>query len=267
MLVEMSPPNSAEFHMEPSSYRYPTLAAAALAFKHDRTTYQDIYSAFTDAVIITPKLLGHRRLIEERGLGFGDRAFHWMWKLLVDAMPQHFSFLEIGVYKGQVISLVGLLAMVAGKNARVTGVTPLAPVTDKVSSYEAVDYGKIIEERQAWCGLPPGRRAHLIEGLSTQDNVKRRTRANAPYNVVYIDGGHDYEIVANDIIAYGEMVAPGGYLVMDDASVSLEMPEGIWRGHADVGRAVRELIEPNPYLHDLLAVGHLRVWRKSADAP
>jgi hypothetical protein len=160
-----------------------------------------------------------------------------------------------------------MLAIKQNKRARIFGVTPLDPTGDKFSKYETLEYAEVIDALQEWSGIPVGRRAQLIEGFSTDSGVKRQCRGIAPYDIIYIDGGHNYEVVANDIITYGEMIADDGYLVMDDASCELNMPDGIWRGHADVGRAVRELLDTDQRFSERLAVGHLRVWQKTCKQP
>jgi hypothetical protein len=72
-----------------------------------------------------PLLSAHADYVFRKRLGFVDKATHWLWKLLVDAMPSGFQFLEIGVYKGSVPSLVKMLANMAQKKATVYGITPL----------------------------------------------------------------------------------------------------------------------------------------------
>jgi len=261
----MSGSPASELAVNKYTHRYPTLNEAFADFKHERDVFGHIYGAFAQSVEHTPDLIRHRHHIESNGLGFGDRAFHWLWKLLVDAMPRTFSFLEIGVYKGQVISLIGMLALKQNKRAHISGVTPLDPAGDKYGKYETLEYAEVIDALQAWSGVPVGRKAHLIEGFSTDADAKRQCRGAAPFHMVYIDGCHDYNVVANDIITYGELIADHGYLIMDDASSELDMPDGIWRGHPDVGRAVREIVEPDQNFHERLAIGHLRVWQKISE--
>jgi hypothetical protein len=50
---------------------------------------------------------------------------------------------------------------------------------------------------------------------------------------------------------------------MDDAATELQLPEGIWAGHADVARAVREVLVPSRHYTVVASVGHNRVWRKT----
>ncbi len=241
---------------------FDTIDAAAAAYRDDPAAHDALYRAFTDAVQAHPALRRHRDHVEQNGLGFGDRAFHWLWKLLVDAMPDPFRFLEIGVYKGQVLSLVGMLAMHARKDAYTFGITPLSEAGDKYTTYATDDYAGIIEGLQTWSGVPLSRQARILHGSSTDDAVKALCRTLAPFDMVYIDGCHDFHAVASDLIVYGELLKPGGYLVMDDASVALRLPPGLWPGHPDVSEACRKVLGPDPRFVELCAVGHNRVWRR-----
>lgn len=240
----------------------PTLASLERIYRDEPLVHQRIYDACDTAMARDTGLRGHREYVEQNKLGFGDRAFHWLWKLIVDAMPSQFKFLEIGVYKGQVTSLLGMLALAAGKTVENLGVTPLGAFGDKFSNYEDVDYLAAIRSIEVWCGIPEENRARIVRGFSDDDEVKRECRAFAPFDLVYIDGCHDYDVVVNDINTYGDMLKSGGLLVMDDASTELRLPRGIWPGHADVGRAVREVLEPMHIFARVGSVGHLRVWRK-----
>jgi hypothetical protein len=66
-----------------------------------------------------PLLRAHMMFVRQRRFGFASAGVSWMWKLLVDAMPQQFSFLEIGVFKAATPSLVQILANQAQKQVRV----------------------------------------------------------------------------------------------------------------------------------------------------
>ena len=73
-------------------------------------------------------LKAHRDWVEQNSWGFGDRAFHYMWYLLLkdDVLTRHSpSLLEIGVYKGQVISLWALIAQHVSRPVDITAISPL----------------------------------------------------------------------------------------------------------------------------------------------
>jgi hypothetical protein len=260
--IDVTPPLEQSSDRQPAPIHFRKLEDAFKAFRKDTETLSKLYDIFTRAVVETPWLLQFREYVERENLGYGDRAFYWFWKLLVDTMPSTFRFLEIGVYKGQILTLIGMLAQREGKCAQLFGVTPITNINDKYSKYDSSDYADAIERIQSWASIPSGRRALLIEGLSTDDNAKARARICAPYQIVYVDGGHEFPTVCSDIIVYGEMLTVGGYLVLNDASCHLPLPDHIWRGHEDVARAVRELIESNRTFSERLAIGHLRVWQK-----
>jgi SAM-dependent methyltransferase len=246
---------------------FPTLGSVEAIYRDEVAVHAAIHQAFTESVQASPALRRHRDHVEQNNLGFGDRAFHWLWKLLVDAMPVPFRFLEIGVFKGQVVSLVGMLALQAGKDAFVFGITPLNGDGDKYLTFDpATDYAAAIRDLQDWSGIPLSRQARILCGHSTDDGIKAACRSLAPFDLVYIDGCHDFHAVVNDIIVYGELVRPGGYLVMDDASTDLQLPPDMFSGIADVVEACRRVLEPDARFAPVCAVGHNRVWRRQVAA-
>ena len=84
--------------------------------------------------------------------GFGELSFSWSWFLLVKSMPQDFTFLEIGVYKGRVLALIQLLSNLFNKHVKIHGVTPLdGAATDKYSEYQDCDYLTAIKNSYNIC--------------------------------------------------------------------------------------------------------------------
>src|SRR5688572_2725632 len=80
--------------------------------------YLDCFRYFHSA--LPDELRQHRRYYTSRKRGFGEDAFHVMWFMLF----RHFrpgNFLEIGIYRGQVLSLVSLLAKLDGTKCDVYG--------------------------------------------------------------------------------------------------------------------------------------------------
>ena len=87
-----------------------------------------IYNKLTDATWKCEILSGHRKFIEKNNLGFGDAAFHAMWVKILEAGIRKFSrlrALEIGVFKGQIISLWALLAKTYAWPIEISGISPL----------------------------------------------------------------------------------------------------------------------------------------------
>jgi hypothetical protein len=224
-----------------------------------------IYQEFKKNVNADQTLKQHRDFVVYHQFGYGNRPFHWMWNLICAEMPIHFRFLEIGVYQGQVISLMSLLNQRYGKRGVIFGLTPLAAVNDKFSKHHEVDYEERIAMLYHQFGLDASD-LQIIQGLSTDKDVVRQADLNAPYNVVYIDGGHDYDTVISDIAFYSQMVAVGGYLVMDDSANYLNIPDGLirmnWRGIQEVSDAVRAQLESNDQFEHIFSVAHNRVWKR-----
>lgn len=221
----------------------------------------DIVNRFTDYVNNDLTLRIHRDFTE-RGYGMGIRAFHWLWKLLVDEMPDDFLFLEVGVYKGQVLSLVRLLADRLRKGADILGVTLLSSfsgVTGQFPPHEDRDYEKDVADLHKHCGqaFPT-----LIVGDSTSREIHNYVRKISPLDLLYVDGCHEYSFVLNDLLFYPPLLKVGGYLVIDDAACNLKQPWGFFQGIEDVCKAVCTIILPDPQWEHIITVGHNRVWRK-----
>ena len=90
--------------------------------------YNDIlWKSFAERADGVEFLKVHRDWVEQNSWGFGDRAFHYMWYLLLkdDVLTRHSpSLLEIGVYKGQVISLWALVAQQLNRPVEITAISP-----------------------------------------------------------------------------------------------------------------------------------------------
>lgn len=220
---------------------------------------KSVVDRFTKYVNADPELKAHRDYIEKYVYGMGERCFHWMWKLIVDEMPNKFSFLEIGVWKGQVPSLIRLLAERTGRAAEIVGVTPLSGKSADGCPYPDEDYRAHIKNLHDHFGqeLPK-----IVKGDSTDPRVQQAIGKLPPFDIVYIDGCHKYDYVVKDLMFYGAMVKEGGLLVVDDASCYMAPVWGFFQGIEDVCDAVRSIIETDTAWEHLLPVMHNRVWMK-----
>jgi hypothetical protein len=218
-----------------------------------------IYEAFEKNTNTDLQLLDSFNQLE----GCGEVPFSWNWKLLVDEMPLNFRYLEIGVYKGRVLAQVGMLAKRSRKNAILVGITPLASVGDQYSNYEDIDYKAAIEKNYIHVGNKLDN-LHIIKGFSQESTVIQESEKRGPFDIIFIDGCHDYDIVVKDIYNYTPLLKHGGFLVMDDASLYIDYPHGIFLGHPDVSRAVKEHIDGNDSFLPIYNIGHNRVWRKKS---
>lgn len=236
-----------------------TLDEFTAAWRDTEESHRAIHDLFCAKVNADPELKAHRDYIEAGCWGFGERSFHWLWRLIVKAVPPVFSALEIGVHRGQVLSLWRLLM----HNGWVVGVSPF----DGRDTGEEHDYRNDVIALHKHFGQ---REPILITGDSTRPETLGQFKDAIPFNIVYIDGCHLKSAVTSDILNYAPMVAPGGYLVCDDSGTRLNMPWGYFRGHQEVSDAVDELLPPfgpqflpggSQWRH-LGNVVHNRVWQR-----
>lgn len=224
-----------------------------------------IWSAFEQLVNQTTYLQQHRDWVTGNDWGYGEKQFHWMWNLLIREAPKHFKMLEIGVFKGQTISLISLLNKQYRKEGQIFGLTPLTKSGDQYATHPDIDYEAAISTIYGTFGLD-AEDLTIFHGLSTDSLLIEQAEAVGPYDMIYVDGCHDYAVVVSDIEHSIRMLKSGGYLAIDDASSNLQIPDGMirmnWRGLPDVSRAVTDTLENNPQFVHLFAIGHNRVFRK-----
>ncbi len=234
---------------------FSTLKEATDLWQDTRESHKLFNDSFTDNVNADPKLKAYRDFVEGNNdtpvkiFGFGERSFLWMWKLIVDELPKDFSFLEIGVFRGQILGLIRMLA----PKASITGITPL----DSTGDHWESDYAADIKLLHKTFKL---KQPAIIKGLSTDKEVIAEVSKKS-YDVIYVDGGHDYETAKSDVYKYSSFVKIGGYLVIDDCAHKYNLPDGYFKGIEPVSRAVDELL-PNEYYKELFSVVHNRVFQR-----
>lgn len=224
---------------------------------------ESIYNKFATEVDSHESLTLHCQVITEHKLAFGEKPFLYLWPLIVSQIPDSGKFLEIGVYKGSILALTQMSAKELGKPLISYGLTPLSNVGDKYSNYMESDYGSDISFLFYKLNLNI-ENTIIIPGLSTDLEVKEAAKDEGPYDAVYIDGGHDYETVINDIELTDNILKPGGLLIMDDASSLLNLSKNHpgFLGHAEVALAIRDDLDKRQNYKHLFACGHNRVWKK-----
>lgn len=217
-----------------------------------------IYNEFTNNLNRIPVFYEHFNKTH----GFGELAFSWNWNLIIKEMPSNFKFLEIGVYKGRLLSLIKLISVIQNKDCTIYGVTPLDNIGDKYSGYDNDNYYQAIKNGFNNLRLNMDN-VKIIKGLSQDTDVLEKVKDEGLYDIIFIDGSHDYEVVCQDIINYIPFLKKGGYLVMDDSSLYIENPGGQFKGHPDVGRAIIDVLDKDERMKELYACGHNRVWIKN----
>jgi predicted O-methyltransferase YrrM len=67
----------------------------------------------------------------------------------------------------------------------------------------------------AWAARRP-RASTLLQGLSQDADIVAKAAANAPYDMVFIDGDHTYDLRPADWRNFSPMVVPGGIVALHD---------------------------------------------------
>lgn len=205
-------------------------------------------------------LRAHRAYFTAEQRGFGEDAFHVMWWLLFRRFAFR-EFGEIGVYRGQTLSLAAMLQRDLGIAGNVTGISPFDGAGDSVSRYRPkIDYHADVLANFAHFGLP---QPVLVRAYSTDPAALDVLRSRA-WDCLYIDGNHDYEVARADWDHCAAVVRPGGVIVFDDSACGTEYRAPIFAtaGLPDPSRIAAE-IDPAQF-REILRVGHNRVFEKIA---
>ena len=206
------------------------------------------------------ELRGHREYFVHERRGFGEDAFHVMWYLLFREFKPK-SFLEIGVYRGQTLTLAALLSRMNGFSAEVCGISPFSSAGDSVSRYrDNVDYFEDTLKNFSHFQLPSPR---LVRAFSTDPEAKQFI-ASKQWDMIYIDGNHDYEVARQDWEICSQNVKVGGVIVLDDSGLTTAYrpPHFATGGHPGPSRLAQEI--DRKHFLELLQVGHNRAFQKIA---
>lgn len=245
--------------------------------------YNDsLFKSLTRMTWADPTLSEHRRHVDKNKLGFGDAAFHAMWLRLIDLAQRRFGnvrALEIGVFKGQVISLWALIGRQWNIDLHISAITPLAgqpmPRSRLIrwlrtrfdqefrerlcngNFYPEEDYAGVIRSLFERFNLKFDT-VELFHGYSTDQRVLKNIAA-ATFHIIYVDGDHTFKGALHDFQTFGQKVTLGGWLVADDAGCFL--PGSVfWKGHEAVSRAANILTEVG--FRNIMNVGHNRIFER-----
>ena len=216
--------------------------------------YQDFHKTIPQVI------RDHRNYFRQNQRGFGEDAFHTMWWRLVNQFKPS-NFLEIGVYRGQVLSLVSLLGKLNELEIQTTGISPFSPAGDSVSVYiKNLDYVEDTKRNIKYFDLPD---AELIRAFSTDAKALERI-SSTQWDMIYIDGNHEYDVVLSDWESCSKALKVGGIIVIDDSGLSSAYtpPPFATGGHPGPSKLAAE-IDPE-FFKEILQVGHNRVFQKIA---
>lgn len=241
--------------------RFQTELSSKLTFSEAAATYHDrnaLYAFMHHYLLhLAPEeIREHRKYYSQNNRGFGEDAFHAMWwTLLAEYKPG--VALEIGVYRGQVTSLMGLAAKLCSYPCEVHGISPFSPAGDGVSSYlKDLDYLQDTLSSNRLFQLPD---PFFLQAFST-DTAAVELIKSKEWNLIYIDGNHDYEVALADYLVCRDALAKGGLLIMDDSSLYTDYrpPSFAFAGHPGPSRVVQERARNE--LRFLGGVGHNNIF-------
>jgi hypothetical protein len=215
------------------------------------------YKVFENSYKVLPeKIIEHREYFKSNGRGFGEDPFHAMWYYLFQQY-QPKNVLEIGVFRGQTLSLFNLLSKFFDYECSVTGISPLEAVNDSVSSFPTdVNYEEDIIKNFNHFNLGD---PNLVRSSSIERKARQVIKSKK-WDLIYIDGNHDMPYVISDYMNCVDALSDNGIMVIDDSSLyrGLEI-QGAFKGHVAPSQ-VLDAIAVNELQH-ILTVGHNNVLR------
>jgi hypothetical protein len=200
----------------------------------------------------------HRAYFKNGNKGFGEDAFHAMWYLIFN-FYKPISVLEIGVYRGQSLSLFSLLAKKMNYSIDLHGISPFDSSGDEVSIYlRELNYYEDVLTNFSKFSLP---NPNLHKGFSTNSEMVGVIKSKK-WDLIYIDGNHDYDVAKFDFDNCSKMLKVGGLLVLDDSSLNLTYNPNFYASKGHPGPStVADEISKNDFV-EILTVGHNRVFQK-----
>ena len=209
-------------------------------------------------------LIKHRLFFSKNKRGFGEDPFHSMWYFIFKKFRPT-NILEIGVYRGQTLSLFTILSNSNSIESNIYGLSPLDNTGDSVSEYLQLNYKKDIEYNFKYFGLDY---PNIIEAVSESD-IGSKLISSQKWDLVYIDGSHEYKDVKFDVTRVLDSLNIDGLLVLDDSSLYTDFNNisfekynlKTFKGHEGPSRIFKELLEDKS-LKFLIGVGHNNVFKK-----
>lgn len=197
------------------------------SWKQTEASHTAIHELFIDLVNKNTWLKAYRDFVDENVVGFGERSFAWLFNLIIKEMPTNFSMLETGVFRGSTLGLTAGLASQYNKNCTCYGVSPLNGIG---TGWER-DYTEEVKYFFThFTNNDVNQKLILIKELSEAPAAIEQATKLGPYDIVYLDGGHEEKHITNDILKYAPMVKQNGYLLIDDCCNNFSMKFGYFQG-------------------------------------
>jgi len=102
----------------------------------------------------------------------------------------------------------------------------------------------------------------LVRGLSTDPDVWKQVMHHK-WDMVYIDGNHDYEVAKSDFTNCSKILSSRGIIVLDDSGLftRYQAPPFSTPGHVGPSTLAQEISAFG--FRELIQVGHNRVFQKN----
>ncbi len=223
----------------------------------DRTS-QYIYCDYYFRHFLPYEIKKHRQYFIQDQRGFGEDAFHAMWFILLQELKPK-KALEIGVYRGQTITLWKLISRILKFECSISCVSPFSSTGDSVSNYKnGIDYFEDTKKNHLYFNLPM---PEVCQCLSTDPQAVEFIKSKK-WDLIYIDGNHEYEVVTKDWQVCSESVEKGGIIILDDSALytDYEPPRFATAGHPGPSRVANDISKDN--FIELFNAGHNRVFQK-----
>ncbi len=239
----------------PSRYRsikHSSIASILCSLK----TRNDIYKYFEDYFYLHLPLrfVFHRLYFFMLNKGCGENAFYSFWFYLFKE-NKFDNVLEIGVYRGQIISLWRLLADYFDYEINIYGVSPFCGTSDTECFYEDDDYYSDVVSIHS---LFRQKKPTLIKSYSNMDPGISFIASNS-FDCVYIDGDHDYNVVSSDFFSSVKKMSSDGLIIFDDSSLFMDFNySDRFKGHTGSSMFVSNYVHKK-YLF-LIGVGHMNCY-------
>jgi predicted O-methyltransferase YrrM len=158
---------------------------------------------------------------------------------LLDATPEGGTFVELGCYKGKSTSFIGVEIHKRKRDINFFAIDSFQGATNSTDANEIKAYEGIseIEESYTYNVSLIGNKIKTIVSLTDE---AAQYFDDSSVDVVFVDGGHSYEVVKADILAWLPKVKKGGIISGHDFNA--------WEG---VNKAVTEIFgTPNKVEND-----------------
>lgn len=204
-------------------------------------------------------LIKHRIFFSINSRGFGEDSFHSMWYLLFSEFKPK-NCLEIGVYRGQIITLWLLISKQLKYDLNSAGLAPFVSGNDSDSKYlDNINYLEDTKKNHEYFNL---KQSEYCVEYSTSKNAKKFIESKK-WDVIFIDGNHDYEIVKSDFELSINNLSDNGFIVMDDSSLYFDFKQKKYNGfvgHPGPSKVAKEIASEKMRLFG--AVGHNNIFCK-----